>query len=170
MATTRKHTSYLVPRGFGLCLPLSSSDSEPMHQKQTVKNLIREPPFPPKYLYEKHGLNPFENEVICDIVQNTITELGYAPYVTELNGIFCTATVAVHCVMLGLKDGGNDNIEFSVKVFQPMHAKLMKHIEEHINTNGERSVWWERHKSHMKHRLLDIHAFQSQLKANLANA
>lgn len=170
MATTRKHASYLVPRGFGLRLPLSSSDSEPKHQKRTVKNLIKEPPFPPKYLYEKHGLNPFENEVICDVVQNTITELGYAPYVTELNGIFCTATVAVHCVMLGLKDGGNDNVEFSVKVFQPMHAKLMKHIEEHINTDGERSVWWERHKSHMKRRLLDIHAFQSQLKANLANA
>jgi hypothetical protein len=119
MTTTRKHASYLVPRGFSLRLPLSSSDSEPKHQKRAVKNLIKEPPFPPKYLYEKHRLNLFENEVICDVVQNTITELGYAPYVTELNGIFCAAAVAVHCIMLGLKDGGNDTSNFRSKFSSP---------------------------------------------------
>jgi hypothetical protein len=160
MTTTRKYTSYLVLRGFSLHLTLSSSNSEPKHQKQIVKNLIKEPPFPLKYLYEKHGLISFENQVICNVVQNTITELGHTPYITELNRIFCTAAIAVHCVMLGLKDGGNDNVEFSVNIFQPMHAKLMKYIEEHINTNGEQSAWWEHHKSHTKRRLLDIHAFQ----------
>ncbi|KAG1877272.1 hypothetical protein F4604DRAFT_1924349 [Suillus subluteus] len=125
----------------------------------------QEPPFPPKYLYEMHELNPFENQVIRDVVQNTIIELGYGPYVTQLDGMYCTATVAVHCVMLGLKDGGNDNVEFSVKVFQPMHAKLMKYIEDHINTNKEQLDWWEHYKLLMQCRLASIHTFQSQLKA-----
>ncbi|KAG1886958.1 hypothetical protein F4604DRAFT_1675029 [Suillus subluteus] len=165
MTVSRKHAYYLVPRGYGLHLPLSSVKSEPRHQKRTVKNLIKEPPFPPKYLYEMHGSNPFENQVIRDIVQNTIIELGYGPYVTQLDGMYCTATVTVHCIMLGLKDGGNDNVKFSVKVFQPMHAKLMKYIEDHINTNKERSDWWEHYKLLMQRRLASIHTFQSQLKA-----
>ncbi|KAG1883324.1 hypothetical protein F4604DRAFT_1677664 [Suillus subluteus] len=165
MTVSRKHAYYLVPPGYGLHLPLSSIESEPRHQKRMVKNLIKEPPFPPKYLYEMHGSNPFENQVIRDVVQNTIIELGYGPYVTQLDGMYCTATVAVHCIMLGLKDGGNDNVEFSVKVFQPMHAKLMKYIEDHINTNKERSDWWEHYKLLTQRRLASIHAFQSQLKA-----
>jgi hypothetical protein len=165
MAIARKHAQHLTPRGFGLRLPLESNESEPVHQARTVKNLIK-PSVPPKFIFKADGLMPFENEVIQDVVQNTIVELGYQPYITTpLNGMHCTAAVAVYCVLVGLKHGGNDNVEFSAKEFRPMHTKLMDYIKGHITPDKERSGWWENHNSLMCRRLEDIYAFRSQLKA-----
>ncbi|KAG1864351.1 hypothetical protein F4604DRAFT_1683364 [Suillus subluteus] len=129
MSVTRKHARDLVPHGYDLRLPLSSDKSEPKHQARRVKHLIKEPPFPPKYIYKEGGSKPFENDVLRDIVQNTILELGYLPCVTELDRMYCTATAAVHCAMLGLKGGGNDNVEFSVRVLKPEKKKQEKYYE-----------------------------------------
>ncbi|KAG1883633.1 hypothetical protein F4604DRAFT_1952669 [Suillus subluteus] len=141
MSVTRKHARDLVPRGYDLRLPLSSDKFEPKHQAQRVKHLIKEPPFPPKYIYKEGGSKPFENDVLRDVIQNTILELGYLPCVTELDSMYCTATAAVHCAMLGLKGGGNDNVEFLVRVFKPMHTGLMKFIQEYIKPHKEWSDW-----------------------------
>jgi hypothetical protein len=164
MAISRKHALHLVPRGYDLRLPLESDESEPTHQARTVKNLIK-PSVPPKFIFKAGGSLPFENQVIQDVVQNTIIELGYQPYVTDLNGMYSTAAVAVYCVLVGMKRGGNDNIEFSVKEFKPMHTRLMDYIKEHIASDKELSEWWENRKLLMQRRLADIHEFRSKLKA-----
>jgi hypothetical protein len=164
MAVARKHAHHLVPRGYGLRLPLSSNESEPVHQAQRAKALLK-PSRIPKYLFKEGESMPFGNEVIQDIVQNTIGEIGYQPYVTQLDGMYCTAAVAVHCVLLGLKSGGNDDNEFSAKEFKPVHTMLMNYIKTHITPYKQRSEWWENHKSLTLRRLTDIYAFQSKLKA-----
>jgi hypothetical protein len=164
MAISRKHALHLVPRGYDLRLPLESDESEPTHQARTVKNLIK-PSVPPKFIFKVDGSLPFENQVIQDVVQNTIIELGYQPYVTDLNGMYSTAAVAVYCVLVGMKRGGNDNIEFSVKEFKPMHTRLMDYIKEHITSDKELSEWWENHKLLTQRRLADIYEFRSKLKA-----
>ncbi|KAG1765285.1 hypothetical protein EV702DRAFT_1051087 [Suillus placidus] len=79
MSVAKKHAHDLVPRGYNLCLPLSSDKSEPKHQAQAVKKLIKTPLFPPQYIFKTGGSHPFENDVIRDVVQNTILELGYLP-------------------------------------------------------------------------------------------
>jgi hypothetical protein len=164
MAVARKHAHHLVPRGYGLRLPLSSNESEPVHQAQRAKALLK-PSRIPKYLFKEGESMPFGNEVIQDIVQNTIGEIGYQPYVTQLDGMYCTAAIAMHCVLLGLKSGGNDDNEFSAKEFKPVHTMLMNYIKMHITPYKQRSEWWENHKSLTLRRLTDIYAFQSKLKA-----
>ncbi|KAG2127442.1 hypothetical protein BD769DRAFT_1387874 [Suillus cothurnatus] len=149
MAVARKHAHHLVPRGYGLCLPLSSNESEPVHQAQRAKALLK-PSRIPKYLFKEGESMPFGNEVIQDIVQNTIGEIVYQPYVTQLDG---------------LKSGGNNDNEFSAKEFKPVHTMLMNYIKTHITPYKQRSEWWENHKSLTLRRLTDIYAFQSKLKA-----
>ncbi|KAG2054236.1 hypothetical protein BDR06DRAFT_971677 [Suillus hirtellus] len=144
MSIAKKHAHNLVPCGYNLCLPLSSVELEPKHQVKMVKNLIKQPPFPLRYLLKTDGVNTFENDVlqdiVQDIVQNTVIELGYLQYIiqeSQLDSLYCTATITVHCVLLGLKGGGNENVEFSVKVFKSMHMELMTFIKEYINPHKQ---------------------------------
>ncbi|KAG2131623.1 hypothetical protein DEU56DRAFT_757514 [Suillus clintonianus] len=100
LATSKKIVRAKVERGYNLCLSVWSGDSEPKHQIQAVGDLLvnTSESFTPKFIFGKDAklgtLHVFENDVILDVVLNTLLELGYIKYVTEFRSIFCTAAAA----------------------------------------------------------------------------
>ncbi|KAG0704144.1 hypothetical protein DFH29DRAFT_997849 [Suillus ampliporus] len=148
-----------VQSGYSLRPSIWSDDSETEHQKRVVKDLTAEGLFPPKFIFGKDEHDKwyaFENEVIWDVILNTVLELGYQPYLEELDNIFCTAAVAVYCALKELSKGKFQFVDFAVSEFKPKYTKLMDHIRDHITPNAELSKRWKEYKRRTLHRLSNI--------------
>jgi len=124
-----------------------------------VKILIAKDQFPPKYIFGQDDQGhwyAFENECLRGIVLNTVLELGYQPYLEELDSIFCTAAVAVYCALKELSKGKFKFVDFAVPDFKPMYEKLMEYIHNVITPNTQLSKRWKEYKRHILLRLSNI--------------
>ncbi|KAG1853054.1 hypothetical protein F4604DRAFT_1933519 [Suillus subluteus] len=97
MQMCRKHTDNLVLDGFSLRLSIWSGASEFAHQETLIVGLLDNQIFPPKFVM-RLGTNDevyfLENEVVLNIMLNTIRELDLCKYVEELDSLACIAAVA----------------------------------------------------------------------------
>jgi hypothetical protein len=85
-----------------------------------------------------------------------VLELGYQPYLEELDSIFCTAAVAVYCALKELSKGKFKFVDFAVPDFKPMYEKLMEYIHNVITPNTQLSKRWKEYKRHILLRLSNI--------------
>ncbi|KAG1887865.1 hypothetical protein F4604DRAFT_1675009 [Suillus subluteus] len=106
MQMCRKHTDNLVLDGFSLHLSIWSGASEFAHQETLIAGLLDNQIFPPKFVM-RLGTNDevyfLENEVVLNIMLNTIRELDLCKYVEELDSLACIAAVAVCCALEKVK-------------------------------------------------------------------
>ncbi|KAG2099675.1 hypothetical protein BD769DRAFT_1394129 [Suillus cothurnatus] len=151
-----------IRRGYRLRPSIWSNDSEPDHQEKIVKDLIKEGQFPPTYIFGWDEMLKmwfaFENEVLLDIVLDALLELGWQPYLEDLDNMFCTAALAVHCALLELSNGGFVHTEFTASDYKPMYDKLQKYIKEHIVPDAELLKRWVEYKKRASDRLKSIYS------------
>ncbi|KAG1744077.1 uncharacterized protein EDB91DRAFT_1080884 [Suillus paluster] len=169
MSTCKKSTRGMAEIGYDLRSSIWSEDHEPQYLIDMVKDLIDDPLFPLKFIFgndlgnhQVDKMHPFEHRVICTVVINTILKLGYVPYITELDALFCTAAAAVECALQELASGQlNTSIDFGVSNFKPRYTLLLEYICDHIKTNPESSAHWEEFKNRIRARLVDITAYHA---------
>lgn len=158
-STCKKFARALVQSGYTLRPSVWSDDPEPEHQENTVNDLIDESVFPPKYILgrpEGEGLGiryPFEHEVVWNVVLNTVLELELQPFLDDLDNLFCTAAVAVHCALLERSAKGWQHVDFTVSDSKPMYNKLRKYIREDIIRDDVLSNRWSEYKERTATRL-----------------
>lgn len=105
MSMCKKVTHTIVPVGYTLHPSIWLNKSELQHQSDVVTDLIDDPSLPFKFIFgnlSDHQFDkwfPFEHHVISTVVLEMIIKLGYVPYTTELNSLFCTAAAAVECAL-----------------------------------------------------------------------
>jgi hypothetical protein len=129
-----------------------------------VKDLIKESQFPLTYIFGWDEMLKvwfaFESEVLLDIVLDALLELGWQPFLEDLDNMLCTAALAVHCALLELSSGGFVHTEFTASDYKPMYNKLQNYIKEHIVSNPELSKRWVEYKKHILDRLKSIYSFR----------
>ncbi|KAG1901192.1 uncharacterized protein F5891DRAFT_979730 [Suillus fuscotomentosus] len=163
-STFKKAARAVVQFGYKLRPSIWSEESEPQYQIDMVKDLIDDPSFPLKYIFgnssdlQRDQSFAFEHPVIETVLLNAILKLGYVPFVTELDSLYCTATVAVECVLMELAGGRFAvTIDFGVTNFKAKHTLLQKYIRDFILPNPELSTRWQQYKLRTCDRLIDIH-------------
>ncbi|KAG2125277.1 hypothetical protein BD769DRAFT_1388548 [Suillus cothurnatus] len=134
MQTCRKHADNLVVDGFGLHLSIWSDASESAHQETLITHLLDDQTFPPKFVMRLDKDNEryfLENEVMLNVMLNTIRELALSQYVEELDSLACIAAVAVRCALEKVKYRISADVEFSgaTSTFKGLYNKLMDYIE-----------------------------------------
>ncbi|KAG2147493.1 hypothetical protein DEU56DRAFT_899384 [Suillus clintonianus] len=144
MATAKKVAREVVQRGCGLRPPVRLRISERMHQTQTAKNLLAS--FPPQFIFwkDEDGRSwAFENDVILDVVLNTVVELGYLPYITDptLKTLFFTASTAVKCTLQ--EHSTREEIKFSVSDFRSSYNSFSDYFDKEILPNPELFGRWK---------------------------
>lgn len=164
MSTFKKTARAVTHVGYSLRPPIWSEYSEPQYQIDMVNDLINNLSFPLKFIFGNDSADPqddevyaFEHRVISTVVLDTVLKLGYAPYIEELDDLFCTGAAAVECVLQELasaKDGVS--IDFGVSNFKPRFTLLKDHINNHIKTNPELRRRWEKYKDRIRARFADI--------------
>ncbi|KAG1779488.1 hypothetical protein EV702DRAFT_1195443 [Suillus placidus] len=137
LSTCKKIARAVVQIGYDLRPPIWSDDSEPHHQIDT-------------FIFGNDSGNhqddevyPFEHCVLSMVVLNTILTLGYVPYVTELDSLFCTAA-------------GPWSVLYRS---EQQYTLLSDYIKDHIRTNPQFSTRWEEYKDRIRARLVDIAAY-----------
>ncbi|KAG2105441.1 uncharacterized protein F5147DRAFT_775204 [Suillus discolor] len=135
ISACKKAAHAIVQFGYKLHPSIWSEESEPQYQIDEIKDLIDDPSFPLKYIFrnssdlQRDKLFAFEHPVIETVLLNAILKLGYVPFITELDSLYCTATVAVECILMELVGGRFAvTIDFGVTTFKPKHALLQKYI------------------------------------------
>ncbi|KAG1728861.1 uncharacterized protein EDB91DRAFT_1253291 [Suillus paluster] len=169
MSTCKKSAHGMAKIGYDLHSSIWSEDHEPQYLIDMVKDLINNPLFPLKFIFGNDSgnhqvdkMHPFEHHIIRTVVINTILKLGYVPYITELDALFCTAAAAVECALQELASGQlNTSIDFGVSNFKPRYTLLSEYIHNHIKTNPESSARWEEFKNRIRARLVDITAYHA---------
>ncbi|KAG2126959.1 hypothetical protein DEU56DRAFT_915905 [Suillus clintonianus] len=144
MSSCKKVARGLVQHGYGLRPSVWLRTSEIQHQVQMVENLTAS--FPPEFIFEKDDSDKrwaFENRVVLDVVLNTITDLGYSSYLTDLKSITCTACAAVLCALKERSSGRFARIEFVVSQYKEEYESFMNYIETVILPDPELSARWE---------------------------
>jgi hypothetical protein len=94
-------------------LPMSYI-SNTCHLPMTMTLIVS---FPPDFIFGRDEFNrawAFEHLVILDVVLNTVTELKYFQYLTDLKSMFCTASAAVKCALQECSGGGFLRKDFGV--------------------------------------------------------
>ncbi|KAG2082403.1 hypothetical protein BD769DRAFT_1683231 [Suillus cothurnatus] len=134
MQTCRKHMDNLVVDGFCLCLSIWSDASEFAHQETLITHLLDDQTFPPEFVMRLDKDNEryfLENEVVLNVMLNTIRELALSQYMEELNSLACIAAVAVRCALEKVKYRISADVEFSgaTSTFKGLYNKLMDYIE-----------------------------------------
>ncbi|KAG2336222.1 hypothetical protein BDR05DRAFT_1006060 [Suillus weaverae] len=157
MQTCRKHASNLVIEGFDLCLSIWSEASESAYQKAIIVDLLDNQIFPPKFLMELGMDNEWhflENEVVCNIILNTVYELNLIQYLEELDSLACTAAVTVYGALekMGYTCVSGDGKPLSA-TFKELYTKLMNYIQVTIKNSPELLRRWESYKKCIKARL-----------------
>jgi hypothetical protein len=150
MSTCKKIARAVAQIGYDLRPSIWSDESEQEHQSDAVTALIDDPLFPLRYLFGNSSnrqldkLFAFENHVLLTVVLDTILKLGYAPYITELDSLFCTAAAALESALRELASGQVS--EFGVTDFKPRYTLLKEYIRDVITPNPELSKRWEEYK------------------------
>ncbi|KAG2107799.1 hypothetical protein BD769DRAFT_1392898 [Suillus cothurnatus] len=143
MSTCKKIARAVAQIGYDLCPSIWSDESEQEYQSDAVTALIDDPLFPLRYLFGNSSnrqldkLFAFENHVLLTVVLDTILKLGYAPYITELDSLFCTAAAALESALRELASGQVS--EFGVTDFKPRYTLLKEYIRDVITPNPELS-------------------------------
>lgn len=130
MSTCKKVARGVVQIGYTLQPSIWSEDPAPQHQIDAVNDLLDTPSLPlyssPKFIFgndsndETGKLYPFEHRVILTVVLNTILVLGFVPYISDLDALFCTAAAAVECTLQELASAQlGVSIDFGVSNFKP---------------------------------------------------
>ncbi|KAG2096685.1 uncharacterized protein F5147DRAFT_656501 [Suillus discolor] len=163
MSTTKKHARNIVPFGYSLQPSIWSEDYAPEYQTETVKDLIDNPSFPFKFIFgnnsnhQTHKLYPFEHRVILTVVLNTMLTLGFVPYISDFDALFCTAAAAVECALQELASAQLEVfIDFGVSNSKPRYTLFMEYIRDHIETDPELSTRWKEYKDRVHARLVEI--------------
>ncbi|KAG1740720.1 hypothetical protein EDD22DRAFT_851768 [Suillus occidentalis] len=166
MSMCKKVARAIVPVGYTLRPSIWSNESELQHQSDVVTDLVDDPSLPFKFIFgnsSDHQFDerfPFEHHVISTVVLETIVKLGYVPYTTELNSLFCTAAAAVECA---LRERANAeslvNIDFGITHYKPRYTLLMDYIRDVITPNSELFARWEDYKLRVLERLREIAAY-----------
>ncbi|KAG1869628.1 hypothetical protein F4604DRAFT_1682170 [Suillus subluteus] len=156
MQMCRKHVDNLVLDGFSLRLSIWSGASKFAHQETLIAGLLDDQIFPPKFVM-RLGTNDevyfLENEVVLNVMLNTIRELDLCEYVEELDSLACIAAVAVHCALEKVKRRISTDVEFSGTAFKGLYKKLMDYIEGTIKKCPRLRKRWENYKKCIKTRL-----------------
>lgn len=128
-----------------------------------IKDLVDDPSFPLKYIFKNSSdlqcdkLFAFEHHMI-ETVLNAILKLGYVPFITELDSLYCIAAAAVECVLMELTCGQFAvTIDFGVTNFKAKHTLLQKYMQDFILPNPELLTWWQQYKLCTCDRLIDIY-------------
>ncbi|KAG2088384.1 uncharacterized protein F5147DRAFT_658722 [Suillus discolor] len=135
MQTQKRIARTLVQRGYHLRPPARAATIEPEHQASKINELIDDMiVFPPRYVFGEnevtHELHFLENEVVWDVLLNTVVELDLYPYIVDLNKMFCAAAAAVKCALMELRMGKFQEIDFTFQGFEQIYKELMKHIDD----------------------------------------
>ncbi|KAG2146228.1 hypothetical protein DEU56DRAFT_909908 [Suillus clintonianus] len=157
MTTCKKLARPLVQRGYELRPSVWSRTSESKHQMEMVDRLVSS--LPPEFIFGKDEFGrswAFEHHVVLDVVVNTIVELGYLEYLTDLKTLFCTAAAAVRCCLDERSDGGFKAKDFLVSQFKETFDLLMNHIQKQIVPDVELSARWEEYQKLVFDTLRDI--------------
>lgn len=157
MTTCKKYARSLVQRGCDLRPSVWANKSEYEHQMQTARALIKS--FPLLFIFgrdEFGRLWPFENDVILDVVLNTIVDLGYELYLTDLKAIFSTAAAAVQCAVQERVFRGLTRVEFGVSQYKPVFQSFETYIEKVVERDLELSARWQKYQECVFHTLRDI--------------
>ncbi|KAG1748214.1 hypothetical protein EDB19DRAFT_1825912 [Suillus lakei] len=159
MQSCRKHTCNLVLDGFGLRLSIWSENSEPEHQQTIIAHLLDDQIFPPNFVM---GLGTddqwyfLENQVVLNVILDTVWELKLVQYLEDLDSLSCVAAVTVHCALEKVRDRTSPNvsdIKFSGTAFKDLYAKLVNYIKEVIMKCPILWKRWEDYKKLIKARL-----------------
>ncbi|KAG1725946.1 hypothetical protein EDD22DRAFT_853621 [Suillus occidentalis] len=145
MTTCKKYARSLVQRRCDLRPSVWDHKSESEHQMQTACALISS--FPPLFIFgrdEFGRLWPFENDVLLDIVLNTIMDLRYELYLTDLKAMFSTASAALQCALQERVSRGLTRVDFDVPHFKPVFQSFETYIEEVVEHDLELSARWQR--------------------------
>ncbi|KAG1729886.1 hypothetical protein EDD22DRAFT_853052 [Suillus occidentalis] len=167
MSTCKKVARNVVQIGYSLQPSIWSEDPAPQYQIDAVKDLIDNPSFPLKFIFgndlndETDKLYPFEHRVILTVVLNTILVLGFVPYISDLDALFCTAAAAVECALQELASGElGKTIDFGVSNSKPRYTLFMEYIRDHIKTDSELSTRWMEYKGRVCSRLREIASYR----------
>jgi hypothetical protein len=115
---------------------------------QTAVSLIAS--FPPEFIFGRDEFNrawAFEHLVILDVVLNTIVELNYLDYLSDLKSIFSTASAAVQCALLERSGGGFIRKDFGVSQFKPVFDSFMNYFQEVILQDAVLLARWEQYQA-----------------------
>lgn len=171
MSTCKKVARGVVQIGYTLQPSIWSEDPAPQHQIDAVNDLLDTPSLPlyssPKFIFgndsndETGKLYPFEHRVILTVVLNTILVLGFVPYISDLNALFCTAAASVECTLQELASAQlGVSIDFGVSNFKPRFTFFMEYIRDRINTDSELSTRWKVYKERVHSRLRQIVSYR----------
>ncbi|KAG1762063.1 hypothetical protein EDD22DRAFT_847297 [Suillus occidentalis] len=158
MHMCKKHACNLVCDGFGLRLPIWTQASETEYQDAVIGDLLDEQFFPPKFVMGQgtdDELHFLENEVVLNVILDTVRELKLVRYLEDPGSLACAAAAAVRCAIEKAKSKvlTTNDVEFSGATFKNLYTRLMTHIEVKIRKCPQMRKRWEDYKTCIKVRL-----------------
>ncbi|KAG1902411.1 uncharacterized protein F5891DRAFT_1186521 [Suillus fuscotomentosus] len=156
MQCCRKHASNLVVDGFNLRLSIWSEASKREHQETIIAYLLDDQIFPPNFVMKlgTDGLWHFlENEVVLNVILETVQELDLFRILDNLNSLACAAAAAVCFGLERVRGRVSPDVEFLGAAFKDLYMRLMDYIKETIKKCPILWKRWEDYKRAIMARL-----------------